>query len=91
MWNFENKYILELDCHYSRIIASWLNSGKEISPRLKKLGKHRYKILKSNFELWLESLGLSEEQVKEIYEMATNGKLELENSASTFECLPEAE
>lgn len=69
---FENKYVPELDAHYSRIIASWLRKFQNpyTNPDL--------------FRDWLKSLGLNEDQVHEIYEMATCGKLEIEARAGRF-------
>ena len=65
MWNFENKYIKELDAHYSRIIASWANAGGTFDPILVKVGPHQYKRLPSPFELWLkDDLKLPEEDIK---------------------------
>lgn len=85
MWNFENKYIPELDAHYSRIIASWANAGGSFEPKLVKVGPNRYKMLPSPFELWLkDDLKLSEEDRKNIKEMLENGKLELEIRAEGF-------
>ena len=56
--------------HYSRFIASWRNVG----------GKY----FSEEFEEWLKSEGLSEEEVREVVEMAICGKLELETSAKNF-------
>jgi hypothetical protein len=56
--------------HYSRFIASWRNA--------------RGKYFSEEFEEWLKSEGLSEEEVREVVEMATCGKLELETSAKNF-------
>lgn len=51
--------------HYSRYIASWAIVGGNVK-RLKD---------------FLRRLGLPEEEIQEIYNLATNGKLELETAA----------
>jgi hypothetical protein len=67
---FENK---ELNgTKYSRIIASWMNAH---SGQLKYLDE---------FRAWLRSLGATEEQMWEIYDMANDGKVELEINARVF-------
>ena len=58
------------DVHYSRFIASWRNAG----------GKY----FDGAFEDWLKSYGLSDSEVREVVEMATCGKLELEVDAENF-------
>lgn len=70
---FENKEFE--DIHYSRFIASYSKKSKD--------NKFYY------FREWLATLTingkkLSEDQIYEIYKMATNGKLELENSVTEF-------
>ena len=88
MGSFENKYVEAVGCHYSRIIASWRNSSIGISegfsPRFEKLGKGHYKLLPSWFETWLKTLPLTEEEVRDIIEMADCGKFELEQNAEKF-------
>lgn len=69
---FENKYINEI--HATRYIVSWIKSGGDIR-RQRRNGE---------FEQWLISLGVNEEDRRHIFELATNGKLELENSAKKF-------
>lgn len=69
---FENKIIKGI--HTSRYVASWT----------KEVGKITYK-----FRMWLMSLRidgepLTNDEVQYIYNYATNGKLELENSAYYF-------
>ena len=65
---FENK--LYNGIHATRYIASWYNSGGQ--PWL------------GDFEDWLMSLGLTAAEAREIWNMATCGKLELEVSAKEF-------
>lgn len=60
------------DIHYSRVIASWT----------KEYPGHVY--FGSQFKDWLKDLGATEDQVSEIYEMATCGRLELEMSANKW-------
>ena len=69
---FEN--ILINDIHASRYIASWLNAG----------GALYYVEDVDQFCTWLKSMGLSDYEVLHIREIATCGKLELENSAKKF-------
>ena len=57
--------------YYSRIIASWVRVGGS----LKDGGK---------FRKWMKSIGIPEETVWDIYNLATNGKLELQTSALKF-------
>lgn len=56
--------------HYSRYIASWKNSGGEY--------------FGEEFEEWLRSEGFDEEEIRDVKEMATCGKLELEMAAKEF-------
>jgi hypothetical protein len=69
---FENKIFEGI--HYSRFIASWTN---------------QVGIVDYHFKDWLKSLTINgkvipEEVIEEIYELGTNGKLELETSALIF-------
>ena len=58
--------------YYSRYIASWQNAGGEIAP---------YGL----FERWLREVEkLTDEEISDIYILATNGKLELQESARAF-------
>jgi hypothetical protein len=65
---FENKLINGV--HATRYIASWCNEGGKIRSR--------------GFREWLWSLGLTVDEVQYIFNIATNGKLELEFSAEEF-------
>lgn len=56
--------------HYSRYIASWHN-----------VGEHYFE---EEFLDWLKSLGMSEEEARDVREMAMMGKLELEIDAKRF-------
>ena len=60
--------------HESRFIASWVNAGGKLSNRKDV----------NDFEDWLTSLGLSQDEVQRISYLATNGKLEMETSAKAF-------
>ena len=69
---FENKVYEGI--HYSRFIASWFKSGGKLDYRFKK---------------WLQSLKINdkeitEEIIREIYDFAENGKLELQETAKAF-------
>ena len=69
---FENKLINGI--HASRYIASWRNAG----------GQLYYVEEVNHFYKWLLTLGLTEDEAKYVRHLATNGKLELENSAEKF-------
>ena len=69
---FENKKFD--DIHATRYIMSWVRMG----------GKLKYGKEIEDFNNWLLSLGLSEEDADYIVLLATNGKLELEVSAKAF-------
>lgn len=88
MDNFENKLIRGI--HVSRYVASWYNVGGKIyggyatkvDPITKKRITHR-------FHDWLRTLvidseHLTEEEIYYIHYYATNGKLELQESAKKF-------
>ena len=69
----ENKKVecgFDIPVHFSRLIASWTNSGG-----------NKYSWL---FEDWLESLGLSDRDIRDCYEMYTCGKLEVERNAKNY-------
>lgn len=70
---FENKLIRGI--HISRFIMSWVRSGGVFDWRY---GGYY------DFEKWLKSLGLSDEEIGDIMEIAKNGKCELEISAMEF-------
>ena len=61
---WENK-VANTGIHYSRYIASWTYNV-------------RCKLYGSEFRKWLSKLGLTEEEQQDIYNLATNGKMELE-------------
>ena len=58
--------------HATRYIMSYARAGGE-------LGRQVW-----NFEDWLKTLGLDEEEIYSILSIARNGKLELEISAAKF-------
>lgn len=69
---FENRIIEGI--HISRFVASWVNKG----------GK-----LNFEFKEWLKTLTINErkltdEEIQDIYNFGTNGKLELEILATKF-------
>lgn len=53
----------------SRYVASWTNCGYPIN---------------SLFKAWLNALGLTEQEIKQIWYFATNGMLELQDTAKHF-------
>ena len=59
---------------YSRFIASWMRKGGML--------KTGHDI--SMFRSWLTEIGCDDETVDKITFLASNGKLELENSAERF-------
>ena len=60
--------------YYSRFIASWVRKGGML--------KTGHDI--SMFRSWLTEIGCDDETVDKITFLASNGKLELENSAERF-------
>lgn len=75
MYNFENKRCNNGEgIHYSRIIASWVVANEQ----------RGFLFEGDYFKDWLRSLELPEEEVSDIYEMATNGRLECENHARKY-------
>lgn len=60
--------------HYSRYIASWYNAGGKISTAEEF----------DSFCKWLETLGLTKDEIDDIGKMAICGKMELEHSAKEF-------
>ena len=72
---FDNARTEEHGVHYSRYIASWLNVGGKNPTTLEGY---------TSFCMWLESLGLTEDEVYNIGRMAMCGKIELEESAEAF-------
>ena len=69
---FENRIIEGI--HISRFVASWVNEGGKLNFRFKE---------------WLATLTingrkLTDEEIQDIYNFGSNGKLELEASASKF-------
>ena len=66
----ENKKTEVCGIHYSRFIASWKNVGGQY-----------YGI---QFGEWLKELGCTEQEIRDIREMATCGKYELELTAESF-------
>lgn len=66
----ENKKTQFGGIHYSRYIMSWRHTGCDY--------------FGEEFEEWLRSEKCSEDEIRDIMEMALNGKLELERSAEEF-------
>lgn len=76
MSEFENELINNI--HKSRYIASWTKSGGTLDRKGRWL-----------FKEWLRSLvingrNLTEEEIRQIYNYADNGKMELETWAERF-------
>lgn len=67
---FEN--VLIKNIHATRFIMSWVRKGGELRTPY------------GDFNDWLESLGLTEEERDPILRIAGNGRMELEMSAKTF-------
>lgn len=64
----------------SRLLASWLNAGGNMyEATLDDEGKAEYAFL-----VWLRALGISEEDVHDIWNVVTCGKFELEMVAQKF-------
>ena len=74
MWNWRNNVDDEHKIYYSRYIASWLNAG----------GSLKTLVGRDLFKDWLKRIGVNENDIHDIYEMATNGKLELETNAKLY-------
>ncbi len=76
--NWENVYLKKYGMYYSRIIASWTHVGGDVHSKM--------------FKEWLKSIKddntgervLTDEQVSDIYRLATNGKLEWQANARRF-------
>ena len=75
----ENKKIR--DIHATRYIMSWVRMNGNLS---KRAGD-------SDFEEWLKSLNLDEDEIEQIIEISRSGKLELEMSAGRFLFLQDLE
>ena len=73
---FENKIYEGI--HYSRFIASWVKVGGELKSRNAWLMKDWLR------QLTINDKPIPEEVIMEIYIFATNGKLELQESAKRF-------
>ena len=73
MKEFENG-IVENFTYKSRFIASWTNVG----------GSFKTRSDRNNFKKWLLSIGVGEDDSRDILNLATNGKLEYEYSAEEF-------
>jgi len=71
---FENKLIKE-SVHATRFIMSWVREGG----KLDRSGEGY-----DGFRKWLKSLELSDEEIYDIMDIASNGKLELETLAKNF-------
>lgn len=75
---WENVYMKRYDIHYSRIIASWVHVGGDV--------------FDDRFKDWLRSIEDSEtgtrvfdeDQIYDIYNLATCGKMEWEADARRF-------
>ena len=70
---FENKKTKEQEIHYSRYIISWINGG----------GYEKYDF-SEEFEDWLKRNNCTEDEIRDIREMAMCGKMELEYDARAY-------
>lgn len=70
---FENKVINGI--HATRYIMSWVREGGMLKCRDEGV---------DDFQKWLLSLGLAEDDAQYIVYLAMNGKLELETSANNY-------
>lgn len=82
---FENKLFEGI--YYSRFILSWVNAGGNFKEHKKIVGGTKRQLWL--FRDWLKSLiingkELPEDVIGEIVEIASNGKLEFEESAKEF-------
>lgn len=68
------------EVYATRLIASWLNvGGNTYEATLNDEGEPEYMFL-----VWLRGLGISEEDVYYIWDIADCGKMELEHAAKKF-------
>ena len=89
---FENAKTDAHEVHYTRYIVSWvkeyLKLYQEERVSLQDHPVHRARgvhgIFGSEFKDWLRSLDLTEDEIDDIYLIATNGKMELEASALMY-------
>lgn len=78
----ENKYLDDYGIHYSRIIASWYEAGGK---RIESFWTNPFTGEENEFIRWLkQTRALSDEDIKNIFLQATNGKLEWVNNAKKF-------
>ena len=82
--NYNENKISSQGIPYSRYIASWAKSIGDFSGCYAKVKNPRGPHHRSYFADWLDHLGLPEEEVYEIYKIATDGKFELESDAVKF-------
>jgi hypothetical protein len=81
---FENALTDKAQIHYSRYIVSWIKMILRYRKDLLAQTRAIELIFGDEFEDWLRSEGLSEDEISDIRWIATNGKLELESSAASF-------
>ena len=74
MWNWNNNTDCKYQIHYSRYIISWIRVGGKLRT-IEDIG---------HFTTWLDRLGVNKFDIDDIVQMATNGKLELEDDAKRF-------
>ena len=83
MKEFENCLVHGI--HKSRYVASWVKSGGGLDYEVVKDSTEDIDIVNcGKFMRWLQSLGLTEEEARDVRNYAENGKLELEESAKAF-------
>lgn len=78
MWNFKNNRIKTRfgEQPMSRIIASWIKAGGQITDR--------HFVLTPFYSWMIEGLAIDPKDAAEIIDMACSGKIELEDSAKVF-------
>lgn len=68
---FENKLDSKYHIHYTRWIMSWIREGGNCKDH-------------EGFKAWLRTLKIPESEITDMWEMMSNGKLEIETSAKKF-------
>ena len=79
---WENKFLENYGIHYSRIIASWYEAGGK---RIASYWKNPFTGEVNEFIRWLEQTkALTDDDIKNIFLQATNGKMEWVKNAKKF-------
>ena len=82
---FENK-VSSHGIYYSQYIASWVKSGGNFKDKVirDESGHIEDIVWTGEFRDWLRSIGISDNEAREIAMFADNGKLGLEESAKAY-------